>query len=94
MVKIDNESILGILVKQHGWEKCVEKHVVPIQLEYYRSSCGRFTLQVTDSSNIFDPETGNGWWLHIDNSDMQSIAGCDVEYIEQVLIITSLYQSY
>ena len=90
MVKINNESILEILVKQHGWEKYVE----PIGLEYYRSSCGRFTLQITDSSNIFDPETGNGWWLHIDNSDMQSIAGCDVEYIEQVLIITSLYQSY
>ena len=89
MVKINNESILEILVKQHGWEKGTD----PIWFEY-RSSCGRFTLQVTDSSNIFDPETGKGWWLHIDNSDMQSIAGCDVEYIEQVLIITSLYQSY
>ena len=36
----------------------------------------------------------NGWHLHVDNSDFQTIANCDVEYIEQVEIIMELYKNY
>lgn len=90
MVKIEESSVSKILIKQHGWEVITDI----TDFEYYRSPCRRFTLQKSELSNMFDPYTGEGWSLHIDNSDMCSLATCDVEYIEQVLIITSLYQSY
>ena len=35
-----------------------------------------------------------GWNLRVDNNDMQTIASCDVEYVEQVETIMNLYKDY
>lgn len=51
----------------------------------------RFELRKTDSSNI---DCEYGWHLHVDNRSMQTIASCDVEYVEQVEIIMNLYKDY
>ena len=51
----------------------------------------RFELCKTDISNI---DYEYGWHLHVDNKDMQTIASCDVEYVEQVEIIMNLYKDY
>jgi hypothetical protein len=39
-------------------------------------------------------ENGWGWNLHVDNSDMSSIASCDVEFIEQIQTIMEIYKDY
>ena len=39
-------------------------------------------------------ENGWGWNLHVDNSDMSSIASCDVEFIEQIQAIMEIYKDY
>lgn len=51
----------------------------------------RFELYKTDNNNI---DYEYGWHLHVDNRDMQTIASCDVEYVEQVEIIMNLYKDY
>lgn len=50
----------------------------------------RFELRKTEN-NI---HSEYGWCLHVDNSCMQTIAMCDVEYVEQVEIIMNLYKDY
>lgn len=35
-----------------------------------------------------------GWNLRVDNRNKQTIASCDVEYVEQVEIIMNLYKDY
>lgn len=50
----------------------------------------RFELRKTNNNNIGE----YGWHLHVDNSVMQTIASCDVEYVEQVEIIMNLYKDY
>ena len=51
----------------------------------------RFELRKTDNNNI---DYEYGWNLHVDNRDMQTIASCDVEYVEQVETIMNLYKDY
>lgn len=51
----------------------------------------RFELYKTDNNNI---DYEYGWHLHVDNRSMQTIASCDVEYVEQVEIIMNLYKDY
>lgn len=60
--------------------------------EYYVSHDRRYVLQ--SSMNNMALENGWGWNLHIDNSDMSSIASCDVEYIEQILNLIAIYKDY
>lgn len=50
----------------------------------------RFELRKTDNNIHYE----YGWNLHVDNGDMQTIASCDVEYVEQVEIIMNLYKIY
>ena len=50
----------------------------------------RFSLTKTDNNINYE----HGWNLHVDNKSMESIASCDVEYVEQVEIIMNLYKDY
>ena len=50
----------------------------------------RFSLAKTDNNINYE----YGWNLHVDNKNMESIASCDVEYVEQVEIIMNLYKDY
>lgn len=50
----------------------------------------RFELRKIDNNIHYE----YGWNLHVDNGDMQTIASCDVEYVEQVEIIMNLYKDY
>ena len=50
----------------------------------------RFSLTKTDNNINYE----HGWNLHVDNKNMESIASCDVEYVEQVEIIMNLYKDY
>lgn len=52
----------------------------------------RFTIQVALFGNNLSGE--NGWTLHVDNSRMETIANCDVEFIEQIETIMLLYKNY
>ena len=60
--------------------------------EYYVSHNKRYILQ--SSVNNMTLENGWGWNLHVDNSDLCSIASCDVEYIEQILNLIAIYKDY
>ena len=50
----------------------------------------RFELRKTDNNIHYE----YGWNLHVDNRDMETIASCDVEYVEQVETIMNLYKDY
>lgn len=60
--------------------------------EYYVSHDRRYILQT--SINNMTLENGWGWNLHVDNSDMSSIASCDVEFIEHIQAIMEIYKNY
>ena len=60
--------------------------------EYYVSRDRRYVLQT--SINNMTLENGWGWNLHVDNSDMSSIASCDVEFIEQIQALMEIYKDY
>lgn len=89
-IKLTVESVENILVERCSWTKENDLGI----LTYYRSPCKRYVLRETDGSNLFDPATGKGWNLHIDNSDMQSLASCDVEYIGQISELMKIYNQY
>lgn len=89
-IKLNKDTIENILINKCGWTKHNEFNI----LIYYCSPCKRYVLHETDCSNLYDPETGKGWNLHIDNSDMQSIASCDVEYIGQITDLMKIYNMY
>lgn len=88
--KITTDSIMRILVERCNWTKETDLGV----LVFYRSPCKRYVLHETEYSNLCDPITGKGWNLHIDNSDMCSIASCDVEYIGQITDLMTIYSIY
>lgn len=98
MKKISKESIEQNL---SDWEDIIEpilrdelsEHNMGWMMQY-RSPCKRYTLITTKVTNMFDPETGIGWNLHIDNSDMCTIASCNVEYIGQVKQLIEIYKDY
>ena len=89
-IKLTKESVENILVDKCSWTKEIDLGI----LVFYRSPCKRYVLQETDGSNLYDPATGKGWNLHIDNSDMQSLASCDVEYIGQISELMRIYNRY
>ena len=78
----------------HLDEKMTEmlKSNIDSHYEYYVSHNRRYVLQ--SSMNNITLENGWGWNLHIDNSDMCSLASCDVEYIEQIQAIMEIYKDY
>ena len=56
-----------------------------------RSEDKKFELHKNANNNI---DYEYGWNLHVDNMNMQTIASCDVEYVEQVETIMNLYKDY
>ena len=89
-LKITEETVKTILVDKCGWEI---DDKFPEQL-FYNSPCKRYVLHETKWNNLCDAITGKGWNLHVDNSDMQSLASCDVEYMDQISMIMTLYGGY
>ena len=92
MKEINKENLEAIGF--HLDEKMTEmlKSGFDTHYEYYVSHDRRYVLQT--SMNNMTLENGWGWNLHIDNSDMSSIASCDVEYIEQILNLIAIYKDY
>ena len=90
--KINKENLEAIGF--HLDEKMTEmlKSNIDTHYEYYVSHNRRYVLQ--SSMKNMTLENGWGWNLHIDNSDMSSIASCDVEYIEQILNLIAIYKDY
>ena len=60
------------------------------EFEEYTYTDNRFILYKYPDSNL----TNNSYTLHIDNSDMQTIARCEVEYIEQIQTLIEIYKNY
>lgn len=92
MTKITPESLNEIGF--HLDEKMTEmlKSNLDAHYEYYVSHNRRYILRT--SVNNMTLENGWGWNLHVDNSDMSSIASCDVEFIEQIKAIMEIYKDY
>ena len=61
--------------------------------EVYMSPDGRCELQYCNDSNLYD-ETEFGWTILIDNSRHESLACCDVEYMEQIDALIEIYKDY
>ena len=89
-MKITEETIKNILIDNCSWTKESDFGIYT----YYRSPCKRYVLQESDSTNLYDPHTMRGWNLHIDNSDMQSLASCDVEFMDQIAALMTVYGGY
>ena len=84
-MKIDKEEIERTLIGIHGWTKESILNYI-----YYRSPCKRYTLQEDDCSNLSAP--GEGWSVHIDNSDMQTIGRVSVNTISQIFGLMHVYK--
>lgn len=92
MTKITPESLneIGFYLDEKMTE--ILKSNVDPHYKYYVSHNRRYILQT--SVNNMTLENGWGWNLHVDNSDMSSIASCDVEFIEQIQAIIEIYKDY
>jgi hypothetical protein len=90
--KITEETIKEILFKNHGWFDYSTDWEKDLGLIMYASPCKRYVLMPEQDSNI--ALDGDGWGLHIDNSDMSSIGGVSVVYIEQVLALVEIYKDF
>ena len=62
-------------------------------VHYYTSPCHRYVLTYDMQSNICD-ENGDGWNLHIDNSDMNSIGNVSVNYVEEIVQLIDIFKDY
>lgn len=89
-IKITEGTIKSILIDIQGWSEESDFGII----HYFRSPCKRYVLQESDSTNLYDPHTMRGWNLHIDNSDMQSLASCDIEYMDQLFALMNIYGEY
>jgi hypothetical protein len=96
MVKLTDETVAKYFVYERNWTKLEislgTEYVAA--LEQYISVNKRYKLRKCEYSNLFDPNTGEGWILDIDDSNMCSLANCDVEYVEQVLELIKIYADY
>ena len=91
MTPINNESLksIGFIFDQEEFDFFAIGNMERIS---FYSPCKRFIVAKCNEGNNISYE--NAWNLHIDNSDMQTIAYCDVEYIEQIQILMDLYKNY
>lgn len=87
MIKITIESIKEHLIPK-GWKKSE-----PSENSIYKSSDGRYELNYWDEATLCD-KNGYGWMIIIDNSKHESLACCDVEYIEQIFALIDIYKDY
>lgn len=60
----------------------------------YYSPCRRFIITRCEEGNNISYRPEEAWSMHIDNSDMESIGCCDVEFIEQVIALMQIYKNY
>lgn len=90
--KINKENLEAIGFHLDKETTKMLKSNIDTHYEYYVSHDRRYILQ--SSVNNMTLENGWGWNLHVDNSDMCSIASCDVEYIEQIQAIMEIYKDY
>lgn len=60
----------------------------------YYSSCKRFVVTRCEDGNNISYRPEEAWSLHIDNSDMESLGCCDVEFIEQIETLMQIYKNY
>lgn len=89
MIKITEESIKEHLISK-GWKEIINFEKTKI----YKSPDGRCELEYNDNfSNLYD-ENGFGWLLTIENSKHESLACCDVEYMEQIFALIDIYKNY
>ena len=89
MIKITIKSIKEHLISK-GWKEIINFEKTKI----YKSPDGRCELEYNANfSNLCD-EDGFGWAILIDNSKHESLASCDVEYIEQIFALIDVYKNY
>ena len=97
MTKITEDVIQKYFIEQMNWWDDVFKGVDDdgndFIIHYYTSPCKRYVLTYDIFSNISD-ENGNGWNLHIDNSDMNSIGNVSVNYVQEILKIIEIFKDY
>ena len=60
----------------------------------YYSPCMRFIVTRCEDGNNISYRPEEAWSLHIDNSDMESLGCCDVEFIEQIETLMQIYKNY
>lgn len=92
MTKINKENLeaIGFYLDEKMTEM-IKSNIDPHH-EYYVSHNRRYVLQ-SNYNNL--PINGEwGWSLHIDNSDMESLGCCDVEFIEQIETLMQIYKNY
>ena len=85
-ISIESVAHLGFKEDNSSYVKKIFPNFISLMTEDKRCE-----LRKTDNNNI---DYEYGWHLHIDNRDMQTIASCDVEYVEQVETIMNLYKDY
>ena len=90
MIKLTSETI----TKNLGFSPDDMMLKLNPNFEMYISPCGRYILRRDKDDFYFTNLSNDAWNLHIDNSDMQTIANCDVEYVEQVRIFMAIYKDY
>lgn len=89
--KITEDNIREFLIEGMGWYDDIWMNYDDIH--FYTSPCHRYVLTFDKNSNISD-ENGNGWNLHIDNSDMNSIGNVSVNYVEEVVQLIDIFKDY
>ena len=101
-IKITEDIIKEIFIDKLNWQDDVFEFTEALGLtddgekiikHYYTSPCKRYLLTYDKHSNISD-ENGDGWNLHIDNSDMNSIGNVSVNYVQEILQIIEIFKDY
>ena len=89
--KITEDNIREFLIEGMGWYDDIWMNYDDVH--FYTSPCRRYVLTFDKNSNISD-ENGNGWNLHIDNSDMSSIGNVSVNYVEEIVQLIDIFKNY
>ena len=93
MTNISPESLesIGFIFDKDEYEFFKIENLTRIS---YHSPCRRFVVTRCEDGNNISYRPEEAWRLHIDNSDMESIGCCDVEFIEQILVLMEIYKNY
>ena len=89
--KITEDNIREFLIEGMGWYDDILMNYDDVH--FYTSPCRRYVLTFDKNSNIRD-ENDNGWNLHIDNSDMDTIGNVSVNYVEEVVQLIDIFKYY
>jgi hypothetical protein len=89
MTKITTKSIREHLISK-SWKEKVNFEKTKI----YESPDKKYEIEYNDNfSNLCD-ENGFGWVMTINNSRHESLACCDIEYMEQIFALIDIYKNY